>query len=206
MPGLLVFAVSFASPVFIERYLTAYALGLPMIMAVLIDRWLKTARLVALALLLGFVGLEAVGLKNNIDVDANDQISVMVDYVNRHYVAGDRIVISDMLWYLSYVYYNRTDAQPMLYTPPLPGGASSRPNAYGFGTLIDQPDQVYLDQLSRLPVGSGRYWLVGSDDPAEEFAPLPPGWRKVSQFAAGGTRARLFVLCGPATGVPCTGQ
>ncbi|PZP02334.1 MULTISPECIES: glycosyltransferase family 39 protein [Pseudomonas] len=206
LPLLLVFAVSFASPVFIERYLTAYALGLPMIMAVLIDRWLKTARLVALALLLGFVGLEAVGLKNNIDVDANDQISVMVDYVNRHYVAGDRIVISDMLWYLSYVYYNRTDAQPMLYTPPLPGGTSSRPNAYGFGTLIDHPDQVYLDHLSALSVGSGRYWLVGSDDQSEEFAPLPQGWHKVGQFAAGGTRARLFVLCDSAAGASCAGQ
>ncbi|WP_409284636.1 glycosyltransferase family 39 protein [Pseudomonas protegens] len=206
VPLLLGFAVSFASPVFIERYLTAYALGLPMIIAVLVDRWLKSARLVALGLLLGFVGLEAVGLKNNVDVDANDQISVMVDYVNRHYVAGDRIVISDMLWYLSYLYYNRTDAQPMLYTPPLPGGASSRPNAYGFGTLIDHPEQVYLDQLSALPVGSGRYWLVGSDDQSEEFAPLPQGWHKVGQFAAGGTRARLFVLCGSATGVSCAGQ
>ncbi|WP_372859452.1 glycosyltransferase family 39 protein [Pseudomonas protegens] len=195
VPLLLVFAVSFISPVFIERYLTAYALGLPLIVAMVIDRWLRTARLLALALLLVFVGIEAQGLRNNTDVDVNDQISVMVDYVNTHYAPGDRIVISDMLWYLSYVYYNRTDAQPLLYTPPLSGGASGRPNAYGFGTLIDQPDEVYLDQLGSLPVGSGRVWLVGTDDQPEEFAPLPAGWHTVSEFAAGSTRARLFVMC-----------
>lgn len=195
VPLLLVFAVSFISPVFIERYLTAYALGLPLIVAMVIDRWLRTARLLALALLLVFVGIEAQGLRNNTDVDVNDQISVMVDYVNTHYAPGDRIVISDMLWYLSYVYYNRTDAQPLLYTPPLPGGASGRPNAYGFGTLIDQPDEVYLDQLGSLPVGSGRVWLVGTDDQPEEFAPLPAGWHTVTEFAAGSTRARLFVMC-----------
>jgi len=44
----------------------------------------------------------------------------MVDYVNQHFVAGDRIVTSDMLWYLSYVYYNRTDAKPLLYTRRCP--------------------------------------------------------------------------------------
>ncbi|NBF12325.1 glycosyltransferase family 39 protein [Pseudomonas sp. Fl4BN1] len=198
LPLFLVFAVSFISPVFIERYLTAYALGLPMIMAIVIDRWLKTARIAAIALLVLFVSLEGVGLKNNIDVDVNDQISVMVDFVNTHYAPGDRIVISDMLWYLSYVYYNRTDAEPMLYTPPLPDGASSRPNSYGFGTLVSETDEVYLDRLTALPVGSGRIWLVGTDDQPEEFAPLPAGWHKVSELAAGNTRARLFVLCGSA--------
>lgn len=202
LPLLLVFAVSYASPVFIERYLTAYALGLPLIMAIVIDRWLKPARWAALALLVLFVGTEGVGLKNNIDVDPNDQINAMVDYVNVRYAEGDRIVISDMLWYLSYLYYNRTDAEPMLYTPPLPGGASSRPNSYGFGTLVEQPEKVYLDQLSALPVGSGRVWLVGSDDQTEEFAPVPASWHKVSEFAAGSTRARLFVLCGS----PSAGQ
>ena len=69
-----------------------------------------------LALVL-FVGTELVGLKNNSTVDVNDQISVMVDFINQHYVAGDRIVISDMLWYMSYGYYNRTDSDPLQYTP-----------------------------------------------------------------------------------------
>ncbi|WDG81069.1 glycosyltransferase family 39 protein [Pseudomonas chlororaphis] len=201
LPLLLVFAVSFVSPVFIERYLTAYALGLPLIFAIAVDRLLAQARVLALAILLLFGGAEVVGLNNNATVDANDQISVLVDYVNQRYLAGDRIVTSDLLWYLSYVYYNRTDAQPLLYTPPTPAGVSTRPNAYGFGTLIDQQaDRIYLDRLSALPVGSGRVWLIGTADQPDEFAPLPAHWRKTGEFTAGGVTARLLLMCGMAQG------
>ena len=119
LPMLLVFGVSFISPVFIERYLTAYALGLPMIVALAIDRLFSGFRVLALTVLVLFVGIELVGLKNNAAVDPSNQINVMVDYVNRHFVVGDRIVTSDMLWYLPYVYYNRAATQPLLYTPLL---------------------------------------------------------------------------------------
>ncbi|AUF99604.1 hypothetical protein CXQ81_03035 [Pseudomonas sp. 09C 129] len=205
LPLLLVFAVSFVTPVFIERYLTAYALGLPLLFAMAIDRLLEHAqvhaRALALAVLLLFAGAEGVGLNNNATVDSNDQISVLVDYVNQRYVAGDRIVTSDLLWYLSYVYYNRTGAQPLLYTPPTPAGVSTRPNAYGFGTLVEQQaDRLYLDRLSALPVGSGRVWLIGTADQPDEFAPLPVQWRKAGEFTAGGVTARLLVICGVAQG------
>jgi mannosyltransferase len=192
VPLLLVFGVSFISPVFIERYLTAYALGLPMIAALAIDRLYSGFRVVALMALMLFVGVELVGVKNNATVDTNDQISVMVDYVNQHFVAGDRIVTSDMLWYLSYVYYNRTDTKPLLYTPPLPNGTSGRPNAYGFGTLVTQ--DIYLDSLGTLPKGTGRVWLIGTAEGPDEFAPLPAGWQAVSKTPAGGASARLFVM------------
>lgn len=198
LPLLLVYLVSFISPVFIERYLTAYALGLPLIVALAIERLWRGFRLLALALLVLFVGAELAGLKNNTTVDTNDQINVMVDFVNQHYVAGDRVVISDMLWYMSYVYYQRTDEQPRLFTPPAANGGSTRPNAYGFGTLVDdEADRIYLDRLGELPPGTGRVWLIGGIDPPDEFAPLPPGWQPVSDFAAGGTRARLFVIASP---------
>jgi len=195
LPLLLVYGVSFISPVFIERYLNAYALGLPLIMALAIDRLLGGFRVLALGLLVLFVGTELVGLKTNATVDVNDQTSVMVEFVNQHYEAGDRIVISDMLWYMSYVYYNRTEAAPLLYTPPLANGTSSRPNAYGFGTLVngDAP-RIYLDHLSQLPIGTGRVWLISTADQPDEFAPLPGGWQKVAETAAGNTRARLFII------------
>lgn len=195
LPLLLVYGVSFISPVFIERYLNAYALGLPLIMALAIDRLLNGFRVLAFGLLALFVGTELVGLKTNATVDVNDQTSVMVEFINQHYVEGDRIVISDMLWYMPYVYYNRTDAAPMLYTPPLANGSSSRPNDYGFGTLVngDAP-RIYLDRLSQLPRGTGRVWLISTADQPDEFAPLPNGWQKISETEAGNNRARLFVM------------
>lgn len=199
LPLLLVYAVSFISPVFIERYLTVYALALPILLALAIDRlsWLGAALFVL------FAGVELVGLKNNFAVDEHDQFNVPVEFVNRNYQEDDRIVLSDMMWYLSYVYYDQTDAQLQLYTPPKPDGTPTRPNAYGFGTLVDQDGgRIYLDQLSALPAGTRRVWLISSDEAADDFAPLPGGWRELSRQDGGGARARLFALCNVAPPQP----
>ncbi|CRM01671.1 MULTISPECIES: glycosyltransferase family 39 protein [Pseudomonas] len=196
LPLLLVYGVSFISPVFIERYLTVYALGLPIVLAMAIDRLPSRLSWLGAALLVLFIGMELLGLKNNFEVDEQDQFNVPVEFVNRNYQEDDRIVLSDMMWYLSYVYYDQTDAQLQLYTPPKPDGTSTRPNAYGFGTLVDQDGgRIYLDRLSALPVQTRRVWLISSNEAPDEFAPLPNGWRELSRQDGGGARARLFVLC-----------
>jgi len=191
VPLLLVFAVSLITPVFIERYLTAYALGLPMLVALAIDRLYRRARMVAVAVLLAVAAVEMVGVNTNATVDPEDQFNRMVNYVNQHFVSGDQIVTSDMLWYLSYVYYNRTDAPVRLYTPATADGRSTRPNEYGFGTLVSA--DVYLDRLADLPGNSKRIWLIGTLDEPDEFAPLPGGWQRTSDVHAGGAYARLYL-------------
>jgi len=106
------------------------------------------------------------------------------------------------MWYLPYVYYDETDAQLQLFTPPTASGKSTRPNAYGFGTLVDQDGgRIYLDRLSALPAETQRVWLISGTEPPDEFAPLPTGWRQLSQQDGGGARARLFVLCNAPAGV-----
>ena len=196
LPLLLVYGVSFVSPVFIERYLTVYALGLPLLMALAIDRLPTRLAWLGAVLFVMFVGVELLGLKNNDTVDVHDQFNVPVEFVNRNYQEDDRIVLSDMMWYLSYVYYDQTDAQLQLYTPPKPDGTPTRPNAYGFGTLVDQDGgRIYLDRLSALPAETRRVWLISSNEMPDDFAPIPDGWRQVLQQDGGGARARLFVLC-----------
>lgn len=204
LPLLLVYGVSFISSVFIERYLTVYALALPIILALAIDRLPGRLSWLGAALFVLCVGVELLGVKNNATVDVDDQFNVPVEFVNRNYQEGDRIVLSDMLWYLSYVYYDRTDAQLQLYTPPKPDGTPTRPNAYGFGTLVDQDGgRIYLDRLSALPADTQRVWLISSNEAPDDFAPLPDGWREKMQQDGGGARARLFVLClGPEPSQP----
>ena len=165
-----------------------------MLAALAIDRLYRRARVLAVAILVSWVGVELVGVNTNATVDPHDQFNVMVDYINRHFVSGDRIVTSDMLWYLSYVYYNRTDAQVRLYTPPAADGRSTRPNHYGFGTLVSE--EVYLDRLGDLPKGSARVWLIGDldVDVPDPFRPLPTTWQLRDQTHAGGANARLFSL------------
>ncbi|MFJ2479370.1 glycosyltransferase family 39 protein [Pseudomonas sp. NPDC087598] len=190
LPLVLVFAVSFITPMFIERYLTAYALGLPLLAALAIDRLYSRTRAFALAVLVSLIGVELIGVSNNAMVDSNDQLDHVVNYVNQHFQPGDRIVTSDMLWYLSYVYYDRTGVQVRLYTPPAADGHSTRPNEYGFGTLVT--DDVYLDSLAELP-GKDRVWLVGTFGDPGEFPSLPKTWQAGGEAHAGGVQARLFV-------------
>ncbi|WP_338724342.1 glycosyltransferase family 39 protein [Pseudomonas tolaasii] len=204
LPLLLVYAVSFVSPVFIERYLTVYALGLPILVALAIDRLPARLGWLGAALFVLFVGVELLGLKNNATVDVHDQFNTPVEFVNRNYQEDDRIVLSDMMWYLSYVYYDQTDAQLQLYTPPRLDGTPTRPNAYGFGTLVDQDGgRIYLDRLSALPADTRRVWLISSNEMPDDFAPIPDGWKQLLQQDGGGARARLFVLCrGPEPSQP----
>ncbi len=201
VPLLVIALASLATPLLVDRYLMFAALGLPIILAIALDRLAEHYRVWALAGLLLVIGVQGVGLKN-IYTTAPDRIDRMVDYVNQQYVAGDRIVVSDLFWYFSYVYYNRTAAAPMLYTPPQPDGRSGRPNAYGFGTLVeDSGEKTYLDTLTDLPRGTGRVWLISSSEAPYDFAPVPSGWKAIDELKVDDTLARLYAIC-PDEGCP----
>ena len=195
LPILAIYAVSFASPLFIERYVMFAALGLPLLVAIAVDRLLSYKRAMAVALLTLFVGTEAVGLRSNFSNDA-DHFDRLVEHVNQQFQPGDRIVVSDLFWYFSYVYYNKTGFAPMLYTPPTGSGASGRPNDYGFGTLVNADGaKIYVDRLADLPAGTGRVWLISSKVQPDDFGLIPTGWHKAQDLAVDDTQARLYLTC-----------
>ncbi|NWA06946.1 glycosyltransferase family 39 protein [Pseudomonas gingeri] len=202
LPLVLVFSVSFVSPVFIERYLTVPALALPIILALFIDRLARRFKVLAGLLLVTILVVQGVGLKNNYTVDADDQFSNMVEYMDQHRAVGDQVVLGDMFWYLTWWYYDKSATAPRLYTRPTAQGVSTRPNSYGFGTLVDENAGVYLDHLEDLPAGNGRVWLVMSRVAPDEFPTIPTGWRKIDQHAGGDTQAVLYETCHP----PCSGH
>ena len=195
VPILAIFALSFISPLFIERYLMFAALGLPLLAGIAIDHLLKHRRALAIALLALFIGTETVGLRSNFSDEA-DHFDRLVERVNQQFQPGDRIVVSDLFWYFSYVYYNKTGFQPMLYTPPLEDGASGRPNDYGFGTLVNaHGKKIYVDRLSDLQPGTGRIWLISSKVQPDDFSTIPADWHKAQDLAVDDTQARLYLTC-----------
>ena len=195
LPILAIYAVSFISPLFIERYVMFAALGLPLLVAIAVDQLFKRKRALAIALLSLFVGTELVGLRSNFSSDA-DHFDRLVEHVNQQFKPGDRIVVSDLFWYFSFVYYNKTGFQPMLYTPPLEDGTSGRPNDYGFGTLVNAHGKsIYVDRLSDLPPGPGRIWLISSKVQPDDFSAIPIDWRKAQDLAVDDTQARLYLTC-----------
>ncbi|MDB6141228.1 MAG: hypothetical protein JWP80_272 [Pseudomonas sp.] len=194
LPLLVIFAVSFITPLLVERYLMFAAIGLPLILAIAIDQLERRFRYVAIALLLAVLAVEMDGLKTDYSVDA-DQFDVLVNYVNKSAEPGDRIVVSDLFWYFSYVYYNRTGIQPLLYTPPQADGTSGRPNAYGFGTIVDEVgEKIYVDHLDVLPKASGRVWLISGSYQPDDFQSIPTKWKKTKEMKVGDTEARLYSI------------
>lgn len=154
-------------------------------------------RYTALITLATLLAVEVVGLSSY--YQKNDaQFNKLVNFVNENYRANDRIVVSDLFWYFSYVYYNKTGSVPLLYTPPLANGASGRPGNYGFGTLVNNDaDKIYLDSLDKLPVSQSRVWLISNSEPPDDFASIPNNWNKVSRLKVGDTQVRLYTINAP---------
>lgn len=194
LPLVVLFLVSWEVPLLVERYLTFSALGLPIVVAIVIDRVGQRFRYLAMALLAAMLLTELSGLRNDYRVE-DGQFDTLVNQVNQRFVAGDRIVVSDLFWYFSYVYYNKTGALPLLYTPQNGNGASGRPGNYGFGTLVaNKADAVYLDSLEQLGPGPGRVWLISSSYPADDFPSIPSHWVQLNAITVGDTQARLYNL------------
>ncbi|MDH1012837.1 glycosyltransferase family 39 protein [Pseudomonas nicosulfuronedens] len=192
LPLLLLYAASFISPVFVERYLTAFALGLPLLFALALDRLLELRRALGVVTLATLLSLQGLGLARAYQTAPDEQFDGMVAYVNAHYRAGDRVVVDDILWYLAFRYYNRTGSEPLLYTAPAPDGSSGRPGRYGFGSLIDDRQHSFVDRLADLPHDEGRVWLVMSRYNDEEIPDVPANWRRIAQHAGGEVQALLF--------------
>lgn len=190
LPLIVIFLISWKTPLLIERYLMFSALGIPMVLAVAVDRLWRRSSVMAMTVLTLVLLVEGAGLANDYRAD-DEPFDVVVNHVNEHYGANDRIVISDMFWYLGYVYYNKTDAVPLLYTPPLANGMSGRPNRYGFGTLVDDTT-VYLDSLAELQPAGARVWLVSGSEPPDDFAPIPGNWRTMETLKVGAVQVRLY--------------
>ncbi|WP_426508121.1 glycosyltransferase family 39 protein [Serratia proteamaculans] len=192
VPVLLLFAISWRMPLFVDRYLFFAALGIPIILAILIAESKSKVR--GVSLLVFFSLLFGSGLRDDYLSD-KDQFKGMVHYINSGYQPGDAVVVSNMFNYLSYVYYNKKDYRALLYTPIKPNGISGKPNAYGFGTFFhDRAAQTYVDNLKALSVTHRRVWLVSGGDFNQDFGRSPSGWVNTRTFKSGGFESRLFVV------------
>ena len=198
-----VFLISFKLPLFTTRYFVFAALGLPIILAIALDHLALRHRRLAVGCLIALVALEVAGLYNDYTQNnklnnstsvLNNRVATMVDDLNQHFIPGDQVVVYDLYWYLSVLYYNKTHTQPLLYTPPSSGGLAARPGINGAGTLFYQhPNTYYLDRLSDLDTKARRVWLLYGSE-VKDYVPVPASWHAVSVSTLGNTQLRLYAV------------
>jgi mannosyltransferase len=203
VPLLAVFLISFELPLFSTRYFVFAAMGLPMLLAIALDRLAQCSRGLALSGLVLLIGMQGIGLYNvytqnsklNDPIhDLNNHVGEMTDYINEHFEEGDRILVHGLYWYLSVVYYNASGTRPLLYTPPSAVGASTRPGPFGGGTLFYRDaDNTYIDQLDSLSTDIQRVWLTYGLD-AVGLVSAPDNWTLMAVKNFGDTQLRLYVL------------
>lgn len=191
VPVILVFALSWLTPLFVDRYVFFASLSLPIVLAIRIAECRTRAYRslwITLLSVVSFFGLY------NAHPSEKDAFRALVQDMNIQYAPDDVVVVSDMFHYLSYVYYNEQGHRALLYTPTQPDGTSGQPNAYGFGTFFHaQAAHTYVDDLATLSPRHRRVWLVSGDDFTRDFKAIPPGWVSVGVVNRGWFSARLFV-------------
>lgn len=192
LPILATFVVSIAKPVFIERYLVFAAIGIPLILGIVLDRFERRYRTLAVVAVVVVIGVELIGL-SNVYGQANHQMNVVADYLNQNYKSGDVIISGELYTYFDFSYYNNTGSTALLYTPPHANGTPNHPNGYGeSGLLYQNAATIYLDSYRDIPNDPARIWVVGKPGPQSYFNQVPYYWQEISEKQAGDSEVRLY--------------
>ncbi|MCP3751293.1 glycosyltransferase family 39 protein [Pseudomonas sp. SBB6] len=205
VPLVLVWLISFAMPLFVERYLVFAAVGLPILLALALDYLAINHRSLATLLVAACLALELTGItriynqQNSLNDAAGwyvNRLDTVVDGVNAQWQPGDLMVVDGLYWYFSVAYYNRTGSEPLIYENGAKGdstGTSS--SSYGAATLLfPRAEHLYVHMPQALAPKSGRVWWVGGVPGPGKERHLPGNWTKLAEIRAGETRAMLFAV------------
>lgn len=202
VPMLVLFGVSLVAPVYSDRYLVVYAIGLPLICAGWLVQLGRNHRVVAGLLFIGLAGLEVYGLGNN--YSQRNELSYsrsLKDYPFVEvfkYIAAQRrdadiVVVGGGLYYFSSVYYNDGDAGMYLYYPNKGEAGSPRLNGYGAGTLMYETWREHtVVNMDAMPAGVRRVWWLTDNSTTADHVPYAGQWREVDSHLAGKLDLRLY--------------
>ncbi|MGO4002172.1 glycosyltransferase family 39 protein [Pseudomonas fluorescens] len=203
VPVVVVFLLSWAVPIFIPRYLVFAAVGLPMLVAITLDRIAARWPIAALLCLCLFAAAQWSGLQrvyaqqdglNGTLPRKLVRLDSIAEGIRREFQAGDEIVIDGLFWYLPFSYYNDTGIQPRLYVSRLPSGKPSGPLAYGGWLVIPQRlDWIFFSDVSALEPVAKRVWWVAHKNPGIYTVTFPKGWKQMQTIDGGDIEARLFI-------------
>jgi mannosyltransferase len=185
---LVVFALSFGRPIYIDRYFVFSAVGFYALLAVMhyyADPWekIRNFRRISIVLLLLTFGL---GLRN-VYAQSDHQMRRTAHVVSQNFRTGDAIISGELYTYFDFSYYNRTGQDAQLLAP---NGISG----YGETSLLyDREQQIVVRQLSDMRPITSRVWMVGKTGPHDYFDNVPANWTAVGdKFTAGYTAVQLY--------------
>lgn len=199
-PILLVALVSFKVSLFWPRYFLFAAMGLPLLLALGLDQLIARCRRIGAVCLVVLLGVQVSGLHNvyagqyrlnNPYQRQESGIDRVSAYVNAHSATGDRVLVYDLYFYPSALYYNKTDTKPLLFMPVNVFG--ERPDHLRDGSLWDQDGKAfYIDSLGLIDADARRVWFIY--DASQTRPDFPEHWRLVDGMSASDATVLLYTL------------
>lgn len=189
---LAVFGLSFARPIYVDRYFVFAAVGFYALLAALITlrpwaRWRWLPPLLTLACLAIFgLGLANVGNQRG------HQMRMVAAAVNQRFDPGDVVVAGELYVYFDFSYYNRTGETLKLLAPEGVTG-------YGETSLLyDRAAEIVVRDLRQLRSASGYAWIIGKTGRHDYFDRVPANWQAVGpSYEAGYSAAQRYQIGAP---------
>ncbi|NUT87906.1 hypothetical protein HNO91_15830 [Pseudomonas corrugata] len=202
IPAVVLALVAIIVPVFVPRYLTFAAVGLPLIVAVALDSLARRTGVLVLALVV-MVTAEMQGLQsvyrqadglNGTDLRRDFRLDVLAAKIKEAVRPGDEIVLESLIWYLPFDYYNKTDIQPRLYLRLPATTILKLIERGGYATISGNLGWVYFNNLQVLKCLGHRVWWVAVEILPEDQLLLETDWELTLTLKEGGMAASLFTL------------
>jgi len=196
VPVVLVWLLSFAFPLYMDRYVLFALLGFPIVLAIALDDMPGKMRVLALTVCLT---VEVLGLgtfykiHSREDADASGLDVVMAEVAKKRQV-DDAVLVGG--WrYFSAGYYNPTDRELLLQTLDKADTSGIEEHTYGAMTLLYQrSDQLYVADPLSLAQRYRRVWWISDLDVSPLERKLNESWTRVMEIRQGRIKALLFTV------------
>lgn len=199
IPAIVLGLISLAVPLFVPRYLVFAAVGLPIVVAVALDKWVRRPVVLALAIMaIEMQGVQSVYRQtddlNGTDLRRDFRLDVLARELERWVRPGDEIVFESLFWYLPFEYYNRTAIQPRLQIRSPLDTFLAVADRGGYAVIPESLKWIYFDDPEILKCYAHRVWWVTVKSSSNAKGLSAEDWEQTFTFIKGEMAVSLFTL------------
>jgi hypothetical protein len=202
IPAIVLGLISLTVPLFVPRYLVFAAVGLPLVLAVALDKWVRHPGVLALAVV-AIMAIEMQGVQsvyrqtddlNGTDLRRDFRLDVLARELARLVRPDDEIVFESLFWYLPFDYYNQTAIQPRLQVRSPLDTFLAVADRGGYAVIPENLKWIYFDDPEILKCPAHRIWWVTVKSSSNAKGLSAEDWEQTFTFVKGEMAVSLFTL------------
>ncbi|WP_431481387.1 hypothetical protein [Pseudomonas thivervalensis] len=202
IPAIVLGLISITVPLFVPRYLVFAAVGLPIVVAVALDKWVQRPAVLTVAVMV-VMAIEMQGILsvyrqtdglNGTYLRRDVRLDVLARELGRLTRPDDEIVFESLFWYLPFDYYNQTAIQPRLQIHSPLDVFLEVADRGGYAVIPKNLRWIYFDNPDVLKCSAHRIWWVTVKSSSNAKGLSTEDWEKVLTLVEGDIAVSLFTL------------